>query len=264
MTPSESIVLSVDNVREWLGENHPKQLVVLDKFEMQLRLGRLNGSSTSRAQQQGVFGASDRRLVTSRTVELLRILIGGTRWKHAAELLTLLRGLGKELHAVGGFREPAIGNVVRRVMAAVREEVVTTSTDQTEQAAQSRPSLQSILWTTHPQLVVSKTSSSSSRHDSFADSNNPVEHDVELPPQFYAARPDLKQTIMEVIQEIMSDLEDLHKNINEQALSHIHADEVILTYGRSRTIELVSVDACVPVQKNLFSACVFIALKQQG
>ena len=44
---------------------------------------------------------------------------------------------------------------------------------------------------------------------------------------------------MEVIQEITSDLEDLHKNISDQATNHIHAGEVILAYGRSRTVELV-------------------------
>jgi translation initiation factor eIF-2B subunit beta len=34
-------------------------------------------------------------------------------------------------------------------------------------------------------------------------------------------------------------LEDLHKNINDQATNHIHAGEVILTYGKSRTVQMV-------------------------
>lgn len=37
----------------------------------------------------------------------------------------------------------------------------------------------------------------------------------------------------------MSELEDLHKNINEQATQHIHAGEIILTYALSKTVELV-------------------------
>jgi len=43
---------------------------------------------------------------------------------------------------------------------------------------------------------------------------------------------------MEAIQEIMSDLEDIHRNINDQATSHIHAGEIVLTYGKSKTVEL--------------------------
>lgn len=36
----------------------------------------------------------------------------------------------------------------------------------------------------------------------------------------------------------MSDLEDIHRNINDQATSHIHAGEIVLTYGKSKTVEL--------------------------
>jgi translation initiation factor eIF-2B subunit beta len=60
------------------------------------------------------------------------------------------------------------------------------------------------------------------------------------PPHFYTRRDDLRQSVMEAIQEMMSELEDLHKNINEQATQHIHAGEIILTYALSKTVELVS------------------------
>lgn len=40
------------------------------------------------------------------------------------------------------------------------------------------------------------------------------------------------------VDEILSDLEDLHKNINEQAVNHIHSGEIILTSGRSKSVEL--------------------------
>ena len=123
------------NVRRWLQENHPKQLALLEKFQIDLRLGRILSSTTpsggdeagsnigsnSSTHQKYQYG-KERRLVTSHTVELLRSIIGPTRWKTAAQLLTLLRGLANELHDVGGYREPAIGNMVRRVMFIVRDE----------------------------------------------------------------------------------------------------------------------------------------------
>ena len=231
-------------VREWLDSNHPKLLALLDKFEIELRLGRLS--------RRDHKGSTDRRLITVRTVELLRQMIGATRWKTPAELMALLRGLGQELQASGGFREPAIGNVVRRIMAAVREEVMTNTNTGGASASGSgtegqpqplqpslrdgRRSLESMLWAL-PQHVKSHKRRSESLGDA-------LEMLKPLPPPFYQSRPDLKQAVMEAIQEIMSDLEDLHKNISDHAPHHIHAGEIILTYGRSRTVEKVCACAC--------------------
>lgn len=203
-------------------------------------------------------------------MELVRAIIGPTRWKTAAQLLTLLRGLGNELHAAGGYREPAIGNVLRRIMYAVRDEADHTVVPQqgggvddmekidelTEHvssklrvsAVGKELSLASMLWA-HPQHVAKHSRQQSGdysdrlRSDSMGsesgidgwDANGPV-----YPPHFYSRRDDLRQSVMEAIQEMMSELEDLHKNINEQATQHIHAGEIILTYALSKTVEQVS------------------------
>lgn len=209
-------------VREWLSApHHSKQLALLDQFEMELRLGRL--ATTSK----------DRRAITVRTVELLKFMIGGTRWRTPAELLQLLRGLGRELQMAGGFREPAIGNVVRRILAAVREEVNTTEDANAKRTTSH--SLESMLWALPQHVKPTRTRPTHQRSESFGD----IPEVMELPPQFYQPRPDLKQSVMEAIQEISSDLEDLHKNISEQATNHIHSGEVVLTYGSSRTVKTV-------------------------
>jgi translation initiation factor eIF-2B subunit beta len=178
-------------------------------------------------------------------VELLKALIGTSRWRNAAQLLLLLRGLGRELHAVGGFREPAIGNVVRRVMSAVRDEAImsigrtagnnanNTSTN-TNSTTTSRPSMHSMLWANPNQR------STGNAHRRDASSSHVVEYPpdgIDFPGSFYIERSDFKQTIMEAIQEIVVDLEDTQKNIDDQVLSYIHADEVVLTYGKSKSIE---------------------------
>ena len=235
-------------VRSWLAENHPKQLALLDKFEIELKLERLStlSSISERERQQRM----DRRALTRRTVDFLKTMIGSTRWRNPAQLVALLRGLGRELHSAGGFREPAIGNVVRRIIAAVREEVMngTTADDQDGTISSSKPrskndrSLESMLWALPQHVKPSRgvmiqqpqqrTQRSESMSDDFIETSD-------LPPPFFQNRPDLKQSVMEAITEITSDLEDLHKNINDQATSHIHAGEIILTYGRSKTVELV-------------------------
>jgi translation initiation factor eIF-2B subunit beta len=347
MAPSSDVpeLTSSDpaEVRAWLKVNHStKLLATLDKFEIELRLGRLTfaadptgslmdedglgGSGNSSGDVTGSMhaqGTTNRRLVTRRTVELFKVLIGSARWKTGAQLMLLLKGLGKELHAAGGHREPAIGNVVRRIMSCVREEVdrhaqevaaeeheignvakrlsenmnissldessmkgsmnvsfadSSIARDNTPGSSSSAKiqrnlSLASMLWA-HPQHVTVKRTGSGvksgsgsgggpaagsdrMRSNSFGNehglsspankqSNNRDAIFLEtLPESFHVVRSDLRVSIMEAIQEIANDLEDLYKNIIDQATSHIHADEVILTYGRSKTIELVSASSLV-------------------
>lgn len=278
-----------DIVRSWLATNHPKQIALLDKFEMELRLGRLSASSKSKkspstqiSKNFGGVSSRDRREVTFRTVELLRTLIGNTKWKNAAQLMALLKGVGTELHAAGGGKEPAIANIVLRVMCAVRDEVATAEVNEQAQASDKSGnekksmdpideesehnhdiavkdvealaskakhsqgasgisrnlSLASMLWA-HPQhLMSSKRSDSFSSVDSSSDPlSNISDSGGQYPASFYVSRPQFRPAVMEAIQEIMLDLEDLHKNIDEQASAHIHAGEVILTYSRSKTVE---------------------------
>lgn len=129
-------------VRSWLASRHPKELARLDRFEMELRLGRL---STSKGQKSTVeMSRMDRRQVTFRTVELLRTLVGNTKWKSPAQLMTLLRGIGRDLHAAGGSKEPAIENIVRRIMCAVRDEVSTAEANDAQAVAKSNASSDSM------------------------------------------------------------------------------------------------------------------------
>ena len=212
-------------VRAWLEKHHRKQNALLDKFLTELRLGRL-------ADDQ-----DDRRKVVLQTVELLKQILGPTSWKSAAELLSILKAIGYELQQAGG-REPAMGNVIRRIMAAVREEAVREGKEATSTTTDNRLSLQSMLWAL-PQHVkttgtMASSSASNQRQESYA-ADAVIE--TEFPQIYYKSRPDLKQSVMEVLQETLSDLEDTYNSINEQVTNHIHAGEVILTCGKSRTTE---------------------------
>ena len=332
------------NVRRWLQSNHPKQLALLDNFQTDLRLGRILSSTTPTGKTSSASSSSssssssntsnsfthqkyqygkERRLVTSHTVELLRAIIGPTRWRTAAQLLTLLRGLGDELHDAGGYREPAIGNMVRRVMFIVRDEAdnaasmttaaaaVTSSSSTsggggggdgdgtknmekidelsaqvstklrvsatTPTARGKELSLASMLWA-HPQHVTMKHSRQHSgegisdikiRSDSFGSTdsgavnvtssnsfgnNDPVLMQL-YPPQYYQQRDGLRQSVMEAIEEVRGELEDLHKNINDQATQHIHNGEIILTYAYSSTVEWFLKTAAVKKRKFQVIVC---------
>uniref|UniRef100_A0A8D3AKF8 Translation initiation factor eIF2B subunit beta n=1 Tax=Scophthalmus maximus TaxID=52904 RepID=A0A8D3AKF8_SCOMX len=58
--------------------------------------------------------------------------------------------------------------------------------------------------------------------------------------QHFAA---LKANVIEAINELLTELEGTTDNIAMQALEHIHSNEVIMTIGRSRTVEAFLKDA---------------------
>lgn len=311
-----------EKVRQWLiDHSNRKQLAVVDAFLQELRWGRLTQSqlahsspqsssataepssslpSEQQQQQQSphhkttttttttaahaiVDSSSLRWTTVHKTVNLIRLLIGSTAWKTAAELLCLLRGVGRELVAEVSPREPAVGNTIRRIMAAVREEAMreayesatttggsAVTAESSSAAFRGRLSLETMLWALPQQGRTNTTtrfSRSSSRHvvvgptssgthlrqgslasvvEIEGDSHTPIittnaastQQQDYYPASYYAIRPNLKQAVLEAMQEIITELEDMHRNINDQALNHIHAGEIILTCGCSKTIEL--------------------------
>jgi translation initiation factor eIF-2B subunit beta len=245
---------SPNDIRQWLQRKH---LQLLDKF-----IAEINSSA---AERSGGNHNHNRWKVVVGTVNVVRHLIGSTHWTTAAELLLLLKGIGRELPD----SDPAIGNAVRRIMAAVREETegdqqkkdngeaqYQQQQQQQQQNRQSSLSLETMLWSL-PQHVRSKPPQRSSRNlrqeslasesefcTNYNDGNN-NDHankrsnsnsSIVFPADYYTNRPNLKMSVQEAIQEILSDLEDMRKNINDQVGLHLHQGEVILTCGHSRTI----------------------------
>lgn len=289
-----------NEVRDWLARNsYNKQIALLDKFLIELRRGRLlvKGPTTTKSTstndgttKTASLNQSSSLLIAHRTVNLLRHMIGSTNWKSGAELLCMLRGLGQELQCnVRGL--VAVGNIVRRVMADIREEIEASQHEETNVKKTTavgggggRLSLDSMLWTL-PQHV--RTSSSRGGHGvSLGSTTKKLLHHVDkatydrqdstvlnatatsfnsaeesndqqctdffeaFPPHYYTHRPDLKQAVMEGIEEILSDLENLHKNINEQATNHIQSGDIILTVGQSKTIELFLKSAATKIKRS--------------
>ena len=271
-------------LRLWLRQNgHRRNIVLLDTFLHELRLQAANSNSTP--PQQLVEGGGgntsmksnsvggNRYKMVHKTLNLIRHLVGSTSWKTAAEILCVLRAIGSEIVATSGTfqHDPSIENIIRRVMAAIREEAIredqdAVTADITDASVTSssggRLSLQSMLWVLPQQQKSNHPVRGSSRHGSNIGSGKRNSSTVSqrqeslaseeemksflqqsqqsyfYPSSYYTVRPNFKVTIMEAVQEILSDLEDMYQNINDQVTSYIHAGEIILTCGNSHTIEL--------------------------
>jgi len=120
------------------------------------------------------------------------------KWTTTAELMTLLKCEGREMVSEAGTSGILVGNLFRRILKLIREEYA-SSFPATEEATE----------------VMSDLVSDFSKAP-----------DAELLDKIYAS-----------IDELGMELLTSGDEISDQALEHIHANEVILTFGRSKTVE---------------------------
>uniref|UniRef100_A0A8C9SPJ1 Translation initiation factor eIF2B subunit beta n=1 Tax=Scleropages formosus TaxID=113540 RepID=A0A8C9SPJ1_SCLFO len=146
------------------------------------------------------------------TVALLRKITAQARWSNAGELMEIVRKEGRRMTAAQPS-ETTVGNMVRRVLKIIREEYA-RSRGSSEEADQQE-SLHKLL------------TSGGLSEDNFR--------------QHFAP---LKGNVIEAVNELLTELDGTTENIAMQALEHIHSNEVIMTIGRSRTVEAFLKAAC--------------------
>uniref|UniRef100_A0A8C6WEX4 Translation initiation factor eIF2B subunit beta n=1 Tax=Neogobius melanostomus TaxID=47308 RepID=A0A8C6WEX4_9GOBI len=145
------------------------------------------------------------------TTALLRRITAQARWSSAGDLMEIIRKEGRRMTAAQPS-ETTVGNMVRRVLKIIREEYARSrgSSEETDQ----QESLHKLL------------TSGGLSEENFR--------------QHFAP---LKANVIEAINELLTELEGTTDNIAMQALEHIHSNEVIMTIGRSRTVEAFLKDA---------------------
>ncbi|KAK4271154.1 hypothetical protein QN277_019889 [Acacia crassicarpa] len=192
------------------------------------------------------------------TAEVLRSVISQQRLPHtnqAGALIDAVRAVGEQLIAANPV-EIAVGNIVRRVLHIIREEDLSLATDaiaglgisagsddedDVEQddhpvlsaaavAAAARstlrpPSLQTLLEDMPDSAAVPHTSSSGGESEGKSRSADKGSRGRKL-----------KHDVIEAVNDLIQDISTCHEQIAEQAVEHIHHNEVILTLGSSRTV----------------------------
>eukprot|EP00898_Chlorokybus_atmophyticus_P002746 jgi/Chlat1/3472/Chrsp23S03674 len=198
----------------------------------------------------------DGSLHTARkTAELLRQVVSVERRfmpTLAAGLLDAIKAVGARLTQAKPL-ELAIGNVVRRALHIVREEQLSIAREEAENSDPSggaqreaavaaamlqTPSLVNLLEAGTRSAMKSAAAAPSAedvrrRQNSFSSPSASTSSDDSKgrKPQWK-----LKHNVIERLNELIDEVEQIHLQIAEQAIEHIHANEVILTMGRSRTV----------------------------
>lgn len=135
------------------------------------------------------------------SVLLIKKLIGESRWSTASDLLAVLRAEEKALFETIPD-ETIVRNIWKRVIKIIKDESINL-----EQSGRSIDTLQGNLFASgisHNLLISDK---------------------------------ELKPIMIEAISEIKNEIETSKESIAAQAHEHIHANEVILTMGKSSTVE---------------------------
>eukprot|EP01132_Coremiostelium_polycephalum_P006693 gene6693-8279_t len=149
--------------------------------------------------------------VSKATAEVLRNYISTTRWQNAKVLIEQIKAIGKRLIDAQQL-EFCIGNIVRRVLFIIREEYMSIRNNIDKSGTSSLDS--STKGTVHMMT-----------YDDLGDTD------------YTEQLPSLKASVIESIGELIEELKGLHRNVAEQAIEHIHSNEIIMTFGCSRTVE---------------------------
>ncbi|XP_023704921.2 translation initiation factor eIF-2B subunit beta [Cryptotermes secundus] len=157
----------------------------------------------SDVQQGKVWGSYD---IAFNTVNLLKKVIAHGNWQTAQDLVALVSAEGRKLTKALPL-QASVGNMVRRVLKIIREEYVATQQNKQEEI-DAQESLHKIV-----------TSEGNVLDD------------------YSKFLPDLHSSVMEHIGEFEMELETSADNIAQQARQHIHSNEIIMTLGKSASVE---------------------------
>lgn len=158
------------------------------------------------------------------SIRLIKKLIGESKWSSAEDLLKILRQEEKNVFERIPT-ETVVKNIWKRVIKIIKDESV--SLEQTSHAQIDSLQVQlTILKKINPkQKKIKKKILKGNLFATIRSQNLSI------------SECELKPIMIEAISEIINEIETSVSNIAAQSLEHIHANEVILTLGKSQTVE---------------------------
>ncbi|XP_055337296.1 LOW QUALITY PROTEIN: translation initiation factor eIF-2B subunit beta-like [Paramacrobiotus metropolitanus] len=160
---------------------------------------------------------------------IFRKIVATVRWNNARELMHVIRREGRRIIKTCP-PETVIGNVVRRTLKIIREEYIN--------AAQATALRNGTAGGEGAAVVAGEAADRGTTEDAeFGESLHNLFISGHRMDDFSSKIDGLKTQIIEAYNEFLSELDTSVDCIATQALEHIHSNEVILTIGKSRTVE---------------------------
>ncbi|KAI5121008.1 hypothetical protein M0805_005954 [Coniferiporia weirii] len=173
-----------------------------------------------------------RQLVGSRetaieTVHVIRQVVLRARFTHIDELISMIKFTGRRL-VEAQPKEHTVGNTIRKILHHIREEYFAAVQNSPLKAdPKSGFSISNFVLMGQPKKQPTPQKASSMERGP----ENTSLNDSDLFAQ------GLKPVLMEAIQDVLDELETVYDNVSKGAKDHIHYDEIILTIGKSKTVE---------------------------
>ena len=148
------------------------------------------------------------------------------------------------LLSFNSYVELSIVNTIRRVLYIIRDEHKHEQT-QAEESKSGSASSSNLLGSSNERMnLMASSSSHLKKSDGVALSpmrlNESGMLKIALQPigdLRHSSKKNLQEAIMGTLMEYMDELKTVGESIATQALDHLHAKEIVLTYGKSRTVE---------------------------
>ncbi|KAI9502558.1 GCD complex subunit gcd7 [Coemansia spiralis] len=188
--------------------------VPLENFIVQLRRGQI----------------TEAKDIAKRTAVLMRQVVANSRWDDVLALVNLLKFVGKKLVAAQP-RELLIVNIVCRIIHIVNEETssVELIEDPSKKSATPKSATSPVKGTETPMMGLGQSGAFMAQNLGEQLTSTLKKRTMDM---FR-----LKSSIIQEITEYIEELEGTEDDIADKALEHIHSNEIILTCGRSRTVE---------------------------
>ncbi|KAF9514451.1 hypothetical protein BS47DRAFT_1316788 [Hydnum rufescens UP504] len=195
----------------------------------------------AKLRRRQIFGSHETAL---ETVLLLRQVVAAAKFNTIDQLLDMVRRVGRRL-VEAQPREQSVGNIVRKVLKLIRDEYAAvagpisqsgTSTPQLPTGLSRQPwasSVANFVLLGHPRHQGSSLSLAERSGNS-----TPVSVEGQLlADESNRKVSSIKPALIDAIQEVIDELETVYESVARNARDHIHSDDIVLTIGKSRTVE---------------------------
>eukprot|EP01130_Rhizamoeba_saxonica_P007131 TRINITY_DN2868_c0_g1_i2.p1 TRINITY_DN2868_c0_g1~~TRINITY_DN2868_c0_g1_i2.p1 ORF type:complete len:362 (-),score=75.47 TRINITY_DN2868_c0_g1_i2:32-1117(-) len=176
--------------------------------------------------------------VTMQTLDLLVQITSQCEWKNASDLNQIIKHFGKKLIDTKPW-DPIISNAIKRVLYIIREDYNISTIEETDAGIKQLRSSQAAISDIGNLLLKRHTSKrlDINRAGIFRLLGDKEKDD------FSQSYTDLQERIIESINLVIQEVESIYEFVAEQALTHIHTNEVIMTIGHSRCVEALLKEA---------------------
>ncbi|SCU87464.1 LAFA_0E06898g1_1 [Lachancea sp. 'fantastica'] len=171
-------------------------------------------SFIDRLKRRQVYGSYQ---VSLETLQLLKRFVSAARWSGIDDLIAQLRELGLRL----GKAQPTeftCGNIIRRVLALIRDEVEEEAAQQNQLHKTAEPMISSMF-----SLLQKPATTSSANSATATPSAAPV------PQQNSTTKADMRQVIIQGIKDLIDEIANIDDSIQQIAIDLIHDREILLT-----------------------------------